>query len=47
MLCDDEDDATCFGNKQQHTNHYVHASMNNERGGKMQNHCKNETLFCK
>ena len=24
MLCDDEDDTTCLGTKQQHTNHYVH-----------------------
>ena len=48
MPCDDEDDATCLGTKQQYTNNYVHTSMNNERGGKMQNHCKkNEILFCK
>ena len=40
MPCDDEDDATCLGTKQQYTNNYVHTSMNNERGGKIQNHCK-------
>ena len=40
MPSDDEDDATCLGTKQQHTNHYAHTTMNNDMGGSLQNHCK-------
>ena len=44
MLCD-EDDATCFGTKQQHTNHYVHTSMNNEGEAKCKTTAKTKHCF--